>query len=148
MPNQRITGKNLYVEFIVNGGATYNLSGHQRALNVTFDTDEVDLSAGSDQYAFMKPTVKRNSATLSTHVRGTLDQATWGNLPVDTEGKLLFYPKGKTTGLPKGGFPAYLKSKSIPYTFNGEVMRDAAFSPQGGTYGTDVFDPDVHTYTP
>ena len=144
MPSKRLTGKLLAVEFIKSGGATYNLGGHQTALNVTYDTDEADMTAGSDNYAFMKPTVKRNSASLTSAVRGTFDAATWGALQVGDEGQLLFYPEGKTAGKPKGGFPAYVKSKSPAYPYNDKIVREAAFSPQGGTYGTDVFDPDVH----
>ena len=146
--SQRLTGKNLYAEFIVNGGGTYQMSGDQTTLNVTFDTDETDMTAGSDTYSFMKPTVKRNSASLTTLNKGTFDTATWGNLLVGTEGQFNFYPEGKSSGKPKGGFPAYVKSKSPAIPHNERIVREVALSPQGGEYGTTVLDPDVHTYTP
>lgn len=144
---QRLVGKDLIVEFIVNGGGTYTISGDQTDLSVTFDSDEADLTAGADTYRFMKPTVKRNSATLTVFSKGEDDSSSWGNLPVPVAGQLLFYPKGKTSGYPKGGFPCYLKTKTFPHPFAGGLTRQAMFSPQGGTYGTDVFDPDVHTYS-
>lgn len=144
---QRIVGTALVTEFIVNGGGTYTLSADLTALSVTFDSDEVDMTAGNDTYAFMKPTVMRNSATLDSLSKGTNDSDIWGNLPVQVEGQLLFYPEGKTNGKPKGGFPCYLKSKTVPINHHDRIVRQATFSPQGGTYGTDVFDPDIHTYS-
>ncbi len=142
--NQRLTGPDLVVQFVPSGGGTLTLSGDQTSFEYTFDTNEADMTAGSDAYQYMKPTIKFNSATMSTLYRGTYDNTTWGSLAVGTEGQLYFYPEGETSNKPKGGFPAYVKTKSAPIPHNERIERRVTFQGQGGTYGTDVFDIDVH----
>lgn len=142
---QRLTGKNLVVLFQT-GGQEYVISGDQTTLEVTFDTNEVDMTAGNDTHTYMKATTRRHSATMTCRYIGTEGTATWGQIPIGTEGTLIFGPDGTEVGKPKGGFPCYVKSKSMPIPYADNVMRTVTFSPQGGEYGTSVFDPDVHTF--
>ena len=142
---QRITGKNLVVQFQT-GGQTYVISGDQTSLEITMDANEADMTAGADDYVYMKPTTKLTGATLTCKYIGTAGSATWGALPVGTEGTLIYAPEGTATGKPKGGFPCYVKSKSKSIPYNDAGVRTATFSPQGGAYGTSVFDLDVHTF--
>lgn len=142
---QRYTGQDLWVGFVYSGG-TVVLSGDQNSLDVTYEARVADLTAGADVYAYEKPTVKSLGATLNTKHTGTSGSATFGALDVGTEGSLLYGPKGTATGMPKGGFLAYLKSKSLSTPFDNAVTRSYAFGPQGGVYGTTVFDPDLHTW--
>lgn len=141
----RLTGEDLVVIFQT-GGNEYVLSGDQNSLEVTYDSNEVDMTAGNDEAVYMKPTTRRLGATLTCKYTGTDGSATWGAIADRAEGTLIFGPQGTATGKPKGGFPCYLKSKSFPIPYNESVMRTATFSPQGGEYGTSIFDPDVHTF--
>lgn len=142
---QRLTGHQLVVIFQT-GGQDYVISGDQTSLEITYDTNEADMTAGSDQYTYMKPTTKINGATMTCKYIGTAGTATWGNLPQGTEGTLVYGPEGTAQGKPKGGFPCYLKSKPFSIPYNDGIVRTATFSPQGGSYGTSVFDPDTHTF--
>lgn len=145
--NQRIVGESVVAEFIVSGGGTYTLSGDLTAVDITWTTNEADLTALGDTYSYMKPTTKVNGATLTSMSKAENDSGTWGNLPRGTEGQLYIYPAGKTNGKPKAGFPCYMKDKPFSISKDNAVVRTATFSPQGGEYGVTVFDPDVHTYS-
>lgn len=142
---QRLTGQDLVVIFKT-GGNEYILSGDQNSLEITYDTNEVDMTAGNDEAVYMRPTTRRLGATLTCKWTGTAGSATWGTIALGTAGTLVFGPAGTAAGKPKGGFPCYLKSKSFPVPYNEAIMRTATFSPQGGVYGTNIFDPDVHTF--
>lgn len=142
---QRLTGHQLVVIFQT-GGNTYVLSGDQTSLEITMDTNEADMTAGADEYVYMKPTVRMTGATLTCKYIGTHGTATWGAIPVGTEGTLVYGPEGTAAGKPKGGFPCYVKSKSKSIPYNDAIVRTATFSPQGGVYGTSVFDIDTHTF--
>lgn len=142
---QRLTGEELVVIFQT-GGDEYVLSGDQTSLEVTYDFNEVDQTAGNDESVYMKPTTRRLGATMTCKYIGSSGTATWGQVPTGTAGTLVFGVEGTAVGKPKGGFPCYLKSKSIPIPYNEAVMRTATFSPQGGAYGVSIFDPDVHVF--
>jgi|GEM_PF-2159791 len=142
---QRLTGHQLVVIFQT-GGQNYVISGDQTSLEITMDTNEADMTAGADEYVYMKPTVCMTGATLTCKYIGTNGTATWGAIPVGTEGTLIYGPEGTAAGKPKGGFPCYIKSKPFSIPYNDAIVRTATFSPQGGVYGTSVFDPDVHTF--
>lgn len=143
--SQRITGKELVVQFHT-GGEIYVLSGDQTSLEITLDTNEADMTAGADEYVYMKPTTKLTGATLTCKHTGTAGTASWGEVLVGAEGTLIYGPEGTAVGKPKGGFPCYVKSKSKSIPYNDAVVRTATFSPQGGVFGTSVFDIDTHTF--
>lgn len=143
---ERITGRDLVVLFQT-GGQTYTLSGDQTSLEITLDTNEADMTAGGDQFVFMKPTIRVSGATLTCkYTGGTAGTAIWGAVTVQTEGTLIYGPEGTATGKPKGGFPCYVKSKSKSIPYNDAIVRTATFSGQGGVWGTSVFDIDTHRF--
>ena len=141
--SQRFVGKDLEVDFVYSGG-TIALNGDISAMDVTMVTGAADATAGNDTNRYRIPTVQDNNANLTAFSIGEDGTATMGVLPVGTEGTLVYYPKGNTAGLPKGGFPAFISTANESYPFEGAVTRQVSFIGQGGTYGTNVFDPAFH----
>jgi len=142
--SQRYVGKDLVVHFIYSGG-TVTLSGDQTAMNVNMVTGSADVSAGNDVYRQRIPTLTDNNADMTSFSIGANGTATWGVLSNGTQGTLVYYPQGTASGLPKGGFPAFIANKNHAYPFEGGVTLNVTFMGQGGTYGTNVFDPSFHT---
>ncbi len=138
----RYTGEDLVVIFRTAAGVEYILSGDQTAFEVTHEVQAADMTAGSDVGVFEKPTLQVNGATLTMKHTALGGTAVWGNITAGLEGTLLYAPQGTAAGKPKGGFPAYVKSKPLSVPFNEAVVRTVSFGPQGAQ----AFDVDINVW--
>lgn len=126
----RMTGPNLYVEFVHSGG-TVNLTGDQRSLSTTREQELVDATAGADGARVNKATLKNFAASLEMMYIGTAGSATHGALTLGLEGTLRYYPKGTASGNPKGAFPAIVQSSSLEIPYDDMVTFTMEFAGQG-----------------
>lgn len=113
MATTRFTGKNLYVKF----GSTV-LSTHGRNFDVPHEQEQVDGTAGADDYRVFLNTVKNISASMEILMSsGAAGSAVIAALSTGTEGTLEWAPEGTASGKPKWGFAARVAnaSQALPY---------------------------------
>ncbi|MBN1964051.1 MAG: hypothetical protein JW910_05360 [Anaerolineae bacterium] len=127
----RYTGKNLHVVFRTSAGVEYTLHGDQTRLEVTEEVQSADMTAGSDTGVYEKPTLQVMGATLTVKHTGASGTAVWVGVDIGDEGTLIYGPAGTAAGAPKGGFPCYVRSRSLDVPYNEAVVRTATFGPQG-----------------
>ncbi len=140
--SERLTGKNLVVEWIHSGG-TAVVSGDQTTFDVTRDSEEADATAADDGGTFMKFLRQVNGATLAALFTGTAGSASIGSATVrGAEGTVLYGVNGTVAGQPKGGFPATIKSAGLAHPYDGMVTLDIEWSPQGA----ELFNPAVDVW--
>jgi hypothetical protein len=128
MATTRFTGRDLLVEF---GADVISASG--RNFEVTHEEEQVDATAGGDDYRVYVPTVKTIGATIEILMEsGVTGDALIAALAVGSEAALMWYPQGKTAGLPEWGFDARVSkaSQSIPY--DGVAVLNVEFVNTGG----------------
>lgn len=114
----KISGKNLYVSF---GGT--NLSDTIRNFEDALEQESADATAGADDYRNFVATVKTISVT------GEVVMKDWSGggsalrtlLAIGAEGTLLWGVEGTSTGKPKKGFYARVKSASEAIPFDDVV---------------------------
>lgn len=126
----RLTGKDLYVGFIGSGG-TANLSGDQRAFEVTAEQETADVTAGADGARAVKPTVQNFGASLEVLFTGTAGSAAMAIATLGAEGTLTYGPQGSASGKPKGAFPAIITKRDITMNFDDAVVVKFEFAGQG-----------------
>lgn len=126
MATTRITGKSAVITF--NGT---DISADYRSFDVSEEVKLVDLTAGDDDAAVYGLAVKDGKASY----KGLYDSGTfttvWGAVASGTEGDLVWYPEGNTTGKPYYTVNAIVQSRSKSIPFDGAVEISVEFQFSG-----------------
>lgn len=126
----RMTGVSLYVGWI-DGSGTVTINGDFTALNVDYELETADLTAGTDAMRAYKGTIKNFNASLEQFYTGTAGTAVAARLEPGDTGTLLWGPKGTATGMPKWGIAAMVTKVSMPIPFDDGIKTTLDFVPQG-----------------
>lgn len=128
---QRVTGKNVVVQWIHSGG-TATLSGDHTAFEVTLEQETADLTAGEDTVRGYKPTLKNMNMSLEVMYTGTAGTASMASVAEGTEGTLIWAPVGTAAGRPKWGVAAVVTNHSMTFPFDDAAKVSIEWLPQGG----------------
>lgn len=126
----RMTGKDLYIEWVYNGG-TANITGDARTFEVTREQEVADITAGADGARSSKATVKNFGASAEILYTGTAGSAVFNVMDLGSEGTVRYYPQGTATGKPKGAFPAIVTKMDLALPYDDAAVLTVEWLGQG-----------------
>ncbi len=138
----KYVGKDAEVVWQYAGGSYPLCLDNYTTISVEDSINTADLTASDDDVVHEEPTTRVLGLSLEAFfVSGGTVQ--WSKLVPGNKGTVLFGPRGTASGMPKGGFLAYVKSRPLEIPYADGIKRTVEFGPNGGTV---LFDVDTATW--
>ena len=126
----RYAGLDLWLAWYPNSGGAYIVSGDFRSFSYEQSTDDIDASAGNDEYRYHLPSLKDHTASLEVLDSGGTTHTSYG-MSNGESGTLYWGPKGSASGSPLHGIECYISSLSTEYPYDDVVSISVEFQGRG-----------------
>ena len=129
----KYVGRSLVIQFIDSNG-TITISNQFNQFDTKWQTEFTEVSTGNAFDKAYLPTLADMTATykgLSNGTASPLGTADLFRLEPQDFGTVIYAPLGTASGMPKGGFAAYVKSQDITYPYANKVEVSLEFQRSG-----------------